>query len=391
MIFYILYARKAIMEAAAHVGAQGVAVLANADCPDDISPEHIVRVQNPSDPRLVAQALEPLVHQNPGKRHMCVGLGDESSECALMVNSALNLETAYLPTFSSLETMRDKTRLRAALGPMHWLNGKFWEVSVDGNSPADFSEYLEQCPGGVVLKPTHGSGSRNVEIIDTPSAGQKRIIPGHYLVEEKFTGPEFSVEGMSWDGAYHPLVVTAKTTGGETGLVEIGQRQPAPITSEETDRFFAAAEEVLAIAGYEYGLSHIEFILEQGQPKLIEAHGRVGGDRIADLMQWTIGANAFEILLGTYRARDYPGSPKAPAATGRQAAIRFVDLSHWSESDEQWLAQVRACPEVAEAMILKPAGQRGPVSKSSDRHAHVVTVGDATSEALKALTDLGDS
>ncbi|WP_165242832.1 hypothetical protein [Corynebacterium lizhenjunii] len=184
-------------------------------------------------------------------------------------------------------------------------------------------------------------------------------------------------------------MVTQKTTGGATGLVETGQLQPARIGKQETMALFAAAEEVLAAVGYCFGLSHIEFILSATGPKLIEAHGRVGGDRIADMMRWSIGATAFEILFQTYVTGQGPQLADAPAChpSPQEAAIRFVDMTGWKGTDEQWRQRVAACPGVQEAVVLKPAGHRGLIGKSADRHAHVLVAGEDASAILCAVEE----
>ncbi|QPK79281.1 ATP-grasp domain-containing protein [Corynebacterium lizhenjunii] len=401
MIFYILEARKAIMEAAQSQGGEGIAVVAPGADHHDLAGYPIIEVADAKNPLLVAQALAGVAESSP-QRQMCIGLGDDTAQCALMVNTFFGWEVEHLPNFTSLESMRDKHRLRCTLGPGHRLNGQFWTVSADAaaatctpdatptSTSAVVVQLLESCPNGVVLKPNRGSGSRDVLTVrDKAQAHSVELTGESFLAEELFFGPEFSVEGLSWDGQYFPLVVTQKTTGGATGLVETGQLQPARIGKQETMALFAAAEEVLAAVGYRFGLSHIEFILSATGPKLIEAHGRVGGDRIADMMRWSIGATAFEILFQTYVTGQGPQLADAPAChpSPQEAAIRFVDMTGWKGTDEQWRQRVAACPGVQEAVVLKPAGQRGLIGKSADRHAHVLVAGDDASAILRAVEE----
>lgn len=56
-----------------------------------------------------------------------------------------------------------------------------------------------------------------------------------------------------------------------------------------------ATSRLLDIVGLNL-LCHTEIILESGVPKIVESHGRVGGDRIADLLRFTTGHDAFERL-----------------------------------------------------------------------------------------------
>ena len=390
MIFYVLQAREAVLEAAANTGCEVYAVLGSQESELTCPKERAIYVNDPNDAVEVARLLMPLVEQNSAERHMCIGLGDRSSQCAVLVNASLGLELGRLPTFNSLETMRNKPRMRQMLGAQSSLNGKYWEVQFPGTTTADLTAFLTQSPGGIILKPTDGAGSRDVHVLNSRAEIAKlKIDAGEYLVEQRFVGPEFSVEGISWNGFYQPLVITAKATGGETGLVEIGQKQPASIGGEAEEKLFKAAEEVLAVVGYDYGLSHVEFILEAGEPRLVEAHGRVGGDHIADMMRWSVGGTAFEILFATYENQSlWSGSSGRDVLN--DAAVRFMDLRGWIGDDNCWLQQLNALPGVVEAKILKPPEERGPINQSSDRHAYVLIAGADTMATISIVERMKD-
>ncbi|WP_436325925.1 ATP-grasp domain-containing protein [Brevibacterium sp. FAM 27836] len=145
-------------------------------------------------------------------------------------------------------------------------------AALDAHPENDLRNIFEKSPHGIVIKPNSGAGSRDVHSIQSEQDLQSlELTPDSYLVEQRFAGPEYSVESISWEGSHQPLVVTEKTTGGTNGLVETGHLQPAQIPDEHRDRLFDAVRTVLDHAGYQTGLSHIEFILEEGQPRLIEA------------------------------------------------------------------------------------------------------------------------
>lgn len=386
MIFFVLNPRQAVVDAAVAAGGTVVAV-ADAETLSALTlDENALEVANPLDPLEVARKLEPVINTNvePGGV-LCVGLGDDSSQVAALVNSSLGLANGQFASFASLEVMRDKHRLRRALPPGSPLNGLHYMVTLSSHPKSDLRDIFEDSPHGIVIKPNSGAGSRDVHSIQSEQELQTlKLVPGLYLVEQRFVGSEFSVESISWGGEHQPLVVTEKTTGGTSGLVETEHQQPAQIPNEHRDRLFDAARTVLDHAGYQAGLSHIEFILEEGQPRLIEAHGRVGGDHIADLMKWSVGATAFEMLFHTFQSRHLPESE----LSGEYAAVFFPDLRPWPHTDQQWIDLMRQNSNVQEAEILKEKDKRGDILCSADRHAYVILAETNITDLTQSLQNL---
>lgn len=384
MIFYTLTPRQEVIDAAHNVGAKIVPV-ANAQFLSSLESfdGETVEVHDPLDALSVVRALEPFISAKGEQGNaLCVGLGDDTSQVAALVNSALGLAAGEFASFTSLETMRDKHRLREALPEGSPINGLHSMLDLATGTDSRLQDFFRQTQHGVVLKPNSGSGSRNVRsVVSEAELRDLAVEPGQYLVEQRFVGPEFSVETISWAGQHRPLVVTEKVTGGITGLVETGHHQPARISEESRDRLFDAARTVLDSANYQFGLSHIEFILEDGQPRLIEAHGRVGGDHIADLMEWSVGATAFDILFSAYQHQRLPNEEPR----GEKSAVLFPDLSECPHTDEQWLTCVHQHEDVKDAGVMKAAGDRGPITCSADRHAYVILSGQNISRTVQSL------
>lgn len=325
-------------------------------------------VKDPFDVLEVVRSLSSMGVEPGDTSCVCIGLGDDSSQVASLVNKALLLAGGRYASYQALENMRDKYRLRmlvSALSPE--LTGDCMLAENEG-AVRDF--FLRQ-KHGIVVKPRDQAGSRGVMALKDSRSLKSALQGMSYpvLVEERFVGREYSVESLTWNKKHKPLVVTAKTTGGDTGLVETGQLQPADIEDGERQSLMRAACTVLDIAGYEYGLSHIEFIMQEGNPKLVEAHGRVGGDRISDMMLWSTGMNGFERLARAY-IDDFV---TAPQHTGRGARIVFPDMSDWNGSDEEWLWEMYGQKGTVEASILLPKNRRGSIKCSSDRHAFVLS------------------
>lgn len=378
MKFYTLSPRAAVIEAATRAGAEIVPVCTAAQMAGFTAG---ITVSNTLDAVELCRVLIANGAQEGDANCLCVGLGDASSQTAALVNSALSFAGGQHASVTALERMRDKLGLRTYLGDTCPYNGRFWLVESVGEVTA----LLADCPNGAVLKPLDGSGSRGVLRLDQTSDLQALSFETPMLLEERFIGPEYSVESISWDGKHHSLVVTEKQVGGTSGLVEIGQLQPARISPESKQNLFNAAGEILTAVKYRFGLSHFEFILQDGAPKLVEAHGRIGGDRIADLMQWSIGRDGFELLFRAYVS----GDVDVIVETGTSAQVVFPDLSSWKDTDEAWLKMVHQFEGVAEAKILRDRTSRGLVNASSDRHAQVVIAGQSTEDTAEKIRNLG--
>lgn len=187
-----------------------------------------------------------------------------------------------------------------------------------------------------------------------------------------FSGPEYFVEVITIAGQHQPLAVTQKVLGGESGLVEMGQIQTANIDSDTKEVLFEATCKLLDAVNLRFGLSHTEIILQNGTPKVVESHGRVGGDRIADLLGFTTGYNAFERLGAALVHGEF--LPIRPST--RSCRVDFVDLRDYTGSDQEWVDQKLSKPNVLSAEVWKSADERGPIWCSSDRHAFTLSVFD---------------
>lgn len=381
MKVYVLSPRAAVLD----VGRQAGTIIIPVGTTDHLEGLSAacqgLAVSNPLDAVEICRALIARGVNQGDIKSVCVGLGDDSSQTAALVNAALGLAGGQYASIISLERMRDKLRLRECLGVTSPNNGRFWRIE----DPASIPEILEVCPNGVVLKPITGSGSRGVVRIDNTSNLELVPFATPMLLEECFSGPEYSVESISWNNRHYPLIVTEKSIGGASGLVETGQLQPARLSDLAREALFSAASDILSTVEYQCGFSHLEFILQDGVPKIVEAHGRVGGDRIADLMKWSLGQNGFELLFSAYK-----NSHVDPVVqTGASAKVIFPDLTNWTQTDEHWLQSVREIEGVMEAEILRAKGERGCVLASSDRHAQVIITGRSIENIIYKIETLG--
>ncbi len=295
------------------------------------------------------------------------------------MNAALGWDLPGYLDFVTLETFRSKSKLRRVLGVGNPLNVPFAAVSRCD----EVVRFVEKIGTQAILKPADGSGSRNIVTLDpgtvsaTLSAIDTSWMSQGAVVEQRVVGPEFSVEALSWNGEHSILGVTRKFTSGPPGFIETGHEFPADVSLEVRDALEHATKEILSAAGHLSGLSHTELILDDAGPKLVESHGRPGGDRISDMVGLVRGRSSFELWFDAMLTGRLP----VVQESGVTAGVEFLDLTGMKSTDEQWTDRMLSLPGVVEASILLPEAERGEIVSSSTRHSLVVFCGSTDERA----------
>ena len=203
----------------------------------------------------------------------------------------------------------------------------------------------------VIVKPVDRSGSRGITKLmdergleEAISRAMDQGFEKCALVEEFVTGEEYSVEFLSWQGEHHFLAMTRKFTTGAPGYIETAHLEPAGVDEETERRAVNIVRHALTSLGIQYGASHSELkIAEDGQIKLIEIGGRMGGDCIgSDLVRLSTGVDfvraVIDVALGI--------RPVIEKQTGGAAAVRFIFsqkdvevLNILKKTHPQWLVE----------------------------------------------------
>lgn len=373
MCAYILSSRQEVVTAFTDLGIQVTRIVESDNTfqatKEPVNDEiHVKSITNPFEiADIICETATAFYEENT----ICVGLGDQTSLTASAVNELLGVAGGKYAPLSTLFVLKNKPLLRRLLSMKLPQYSGYFKVVSDTD---DVRNFFRQNQNGIVVKPLNGSGSRNVLRLQSEDDIGKNLVRFSFpaLVEECFFGPEYSVEAITIDGQHQPLAVTEKILGGESGVIEIGQVQPANIEASTKELLFEVTTNLLDAVGLNFGLSHTEIILEKYTPKIVESHGRVGGDRIADLLRFTTGYDAFERLGAAIATGKF--LPIEPIASS--CRVDFVDLSDYQESDLEWKDKALSDPNVRLAEVLKPAECRGRIWCSADRHAFTLSVFD---------------
>ena len=229
----------------------------------------------------------------------------------------------------------------------------------------------------VIVKPVDRSGSRGIIELQDRSGLEDAIenakVQGfekYALVEEFATGQEYSVEYISWRGKHQFLALTKKYTTGSPDFIETGHLEPAPVDEETLLRVENVVSHALTSLGIQYGASHSELkISEDGEIKLIEIGGRMGGDNIgASLVELSTGYDFLGAVLDVALGIE----PVYEKTKKSCAGIRFV----FSKEDIEILKNIKKNnPEIlVEEDIHNITGEK--ITDSSSRFGYFMFASD---------------
>lgn len=286
--------------------------------------------------------------------------------------------------------LRNKDELRARVHG--YLPQPEWSCPA---SEQDLLAFAERFSGRVVLKPSNGQASAGVircdgmadvaahrDRFDDFSGDPLRaasIRAPRLMVEQRITGPEYSVESLVADGEVIFQSITAKTVAAGRHPVELGHVVPAPLAAPIQRRVEEQVDRLVRLVGVRTAVLHSEWIIVSGQPHLIECAGRLPGDNITALISeaWGYDFPASWISLMSGRR------PQVPAAARRAAAIWFLTADSGTVVSVPGPAEVMGCPGVLEFVLsVEPGSVTSELRNSWDRVGYVMAAGRTPQEAV---------
>lgn len=237
----------------------------------------------------------------------------------------------------------------------------------------------------VIIKPRDNSGSRGVKLCrnqeELRNSIDEALENSHLdsvLVEEYIEGPEYSIEGLHYDGKSEVIQFTEKKTTEFPYNVELGHKQPALLTDEQKDALREIVAKIGSALRFENCPSHTELKINDRGIFVIETSPRLGGDFITStLVPLSTGINMEDQLLNI--AMGEPVDTK----TGRVEKAAGVEFFHFPEGivrsiDETLLDKIRKQPEVFFAELkLKEGDCVPPITSSLCRYGEFIVSGES--------------
>ncbi|MCJ0873044.1 ATP-grasp domain-containing protein [Streptomyces sp. AP-93] len=211
------------------------------------------------------------------------------------------------------------------------------------------------------------------------------------LLEELLTGPEVSVETVSFGGVTGVVGVTDKSIGGAPAFIETGHMFPAGIAPQSEREAVDTAVAAIKALGLDHIVCHTEIKLTPEGPKVVEVNPRPAGNRITELVRHVTGidlaAACVDVALGrkpdlTARATGVHSAAIAfllPHTTGTLAGIEGAD-------------DVRAQSGVLELTLAEPGRAVRAATSNNEYLGHIMTAdtqgGGARESAERLLAHL---
>lgn len=238
-----------------------------------------------------------------------------------------------------------------------------------------------------ICKPVDNSGSRGVIVINSEhellgginySSSNGRS--GTVIIEELLIGSEISVETFSISGEVYIITITDKLTTGAPHFVEMGHSQPSRYLKDYKDSIFEVASKAIHAVGIESGPSHIEMMITDSGPKLIEIGARLGGDFIAtDLVPLSTGVDILAATIQSAVGDEINFSPKIEKAS----AIRYLKTELGKIKSIDGIEDVKKIKGVIRASMVKSIGDISTeVYNSVDRIGYVISQSESSEEAI---------
>ena len=253
----------------------------------------------------------------------------------------------------------------------------------------------------VIVKPRDNSGSRGVKLCRTKEELEQSMAEAleyskldSVLVEEFIEGPEYSIEGLHYDGKSEVIQFTEKKTTEFPYNVELGHIQPANINEDNKQKIREIVAKIGKALKFENCPSHTELKINDRGIFVIETSPRLGGDYITStLVPLSTGVNLEDELL---RISLGEGVNPAPLAI-QYSGVRFFAFEEGNVIKHvPDVKFVRAWPHVVDFSFNLAEGQVvNRITSSLNRYGHLTLIAgnresieDAFMKYEKAISEI---
>lgn len=249
------------------------------------------------------------------------------------------------------------------------------------STPADVFEIAHKITYPCITKPTDSSGSRGImlahnpeELVTAVAYSAENGRGGEVIVEEYMQGPEVSVEVVVWQGQVHILQITDKLTTGAPRFVEMGHTQPSRLDADTQEEIQDLTCRAVKAIGIENGPAHVEIMVTESGPKMVELGARMGGDCITThLVPLSTGVNMIRATIDICLGQTPDLTPKWE----RGAAIRYLEVPCGFITAIENVDAATALPGMQEIVFTAKVGDyAGGIYSSADRIGFVIADGE---------------
>ncbi len=254
-----------------------------------------------------------------------------------------------------------------------------WQLAV-GDSGQKLIANDQELYLPVIVKPRDNSGSRGVKLCRTKEELEQSMAEAleyskldSVLVEEFIEGPEYSIEGLHYDGNSEVIQFTEKKTTEFPYNVELGHIQPANISDENKQQIREIVAKIGKALKFENCPSHTELKINDRGIFVIETSPRLGGDYITStLTPLSTGVNVEDELLRISLGEKITTAPQSVQYSG----VRFFAfeegniIKHVPDTNF-----VKTWPHVVDfSFNLKEGDCVNQITSSLNRYGHLTLI-----------------
>ncbi len=239
-----------------------------------------------------------------------------------------------------------------------------------------------------IMKPVDSSGSRGVILVNKESEVEKAFRysqqcskNGNVIIEEYMTGKEVSVEILTIEGVPNVLAVTDKITTGQPYFVEMGHIQQSSLPISSVEKIKDLAIRAVKAIGIITGPAHVEIMMTEEGPKVIELGARMGGDCITShLVELATGIDMVGETIELLCGNKVDITPKID----KGSAILYLKAEEGIIKEIVGIEEAIEIEGVKVIEITKNIGDKVSSIKSSvDRIGFIIAQGENSREALE--------
>ena len=245
---------------------------------------------------------------------------------------------------------------------------------------------LEEPVAPCVVKAPDRQGQRGLTFVRTeeelPAAIEAAIEAsrnGVYIVEEYVDGPEVTVQAVSIDGVFHPLLVADRLTADPPAFgVALAHAWPCVSETQSPIEAARAAAEALGVRN---GPTYTQIRIGADGSRVVELAARLGGGHDAELTEAATGVKLNDLALDFALGNEACVSETQSLHGG--ACVLFLVAPEGVLRAVEGREAAHAVEGVLDVRIYREPGfPIGPLRRGADRAGAVIAVGDSRDEAL---------
>ena len=258
-------------------------------------------------------------------------------------------------------------------------------------------ETADALPYPVVVKAADRQGQRGLTLVRARSEldvalalAKREARGGGILVEELVDGPEVTVNAVSLDGEYVPLLVTDRVTAAPPAFgVALAHVWPSVAMGGEHAEVVGVARAAVEAVGIANGPSYAQLRLGPDGPVVMEVAARLGGGHDAELVQAATGVDLASLAVAFALGEPVALGPVAQRLAWSDriggGCIRFLVPPEGTFREVRGVEAAAAVPGVGWVRVYRREGRVfGPLLRGADRAGAVLVTAPTRAEALAA-------